>query len=152
MISDILKIINMKKVELVIVFICTILVSCTITKSTMKTASLEGTWELNYISGPRIAFEGLYPDKKPTINFDLVGNKFSGNNSCNQYFGSLIMDGNKLNFKDAKMGMTMMACLGNGDSVYMSTLEKIDSYTISEDGKTLRFRMGDVEMMRFEKK
>jgi heat shock protein HslJ len=139
----------MKKVALLVVFIGMTLVSCTTTKSTMKTTSLEGTWELNYITGPRIAFDGLYPEKKPTIVFDLAANKIAGNNSCNQYFGTLIVDGNKINFKDAKMGMTMMACEGNGDTVYMSTLDKIDSYSISEDGKTLRFMMGDVEMMRF---
>lgn len=139
----------MKKIALLVVFIGMTLVSCTTTKSTMKTTSLEGTWELNYITGPRIAFEGLYPEKKPTIVFDLAANKITGNNSCNQYFGALIVDGNKINFKDAKMGMTMMACEGSGDTVYMSTLDKIDSYAISEDGKTLRFMMGDVEMMRF---
>jgi heat shock protein HslJ len=139
----------MKKMVLLVVFIGMTLVSCTTTKSTMKTTSLEGTWALSYITGPRIAFDGLYPNKKPTIVFDLAANKIAGNNSCNQYFGALIVDGNKINFKDAKMGMTMMACQGNGDSVYMSTLDKIDSYSISEDGKTLRFMMGDVEMMRF---
>jgi heat shock protein HslJ len=139
----------MKKIALLVVFIGMTLASCTTTKSAMKTTSLEGTWELNYITGPRIAFDGLYPNKKPTIVFDLTANKIAGNNSCNQYFGALMVDGNKINFKDAKMGMTMMACQGNGDTVYMSTLDKIDSYSISEDGKTLRFMMGDVEMMRF---
>jgi heat shock protein HslJ len=139
----------MKKTALLVVFIGMALVSCTTTKSAMKKNSLEGTWELNYITGPRIAFDGLYPNKKPTIVFDLVANKIAGNNSCNQYFGALMVDGNKINFKDAKMGMTMMACQGNGDTVFMSTLDKIDSYSISEDGKTLRFMMGDVEMMRF---
>jgi heat shock protein HslJ len=139
----------MKKIALLVVFIGMALVSCNTTKTASRATSLEGTWELNYITGPRIAFEGLYPEKKPTIKFDLTANKIAGNNSCNQYFGALIVDGNKINFKDAKMGMTMMACQGNGDSVYMSTLEKIDSYSITEDGKTLRFMMGDVEMMRF---
>jgi heat shock protein HslJ len=139
----------MKKMALLLVFIGVTLVSCTTAKSTMKTTSLEGTWTLNYITGPRIAFDGLYPNKKPTIVFDLAANKIAGNNSCNQYFGTLIVDGNKINFKDAKIGMTMMACQGNGDTVYMSTLDKIESYTITDDGKTLNFLMGDVVMMRF---
>ena len=119
----------------------------------MKTSNtLDGTWELNYISGPRIAFDGLFPSKKPTITFDLKENRVSGNNSCNQYFGTLKIDGKKINFKDAKMGMTMMACPGNGENVYMKTLEQIDSYSISDDGKTLNFIMGDIAMMRFIKK
>ncbi len=33
-------------------------------------SALPGTWELNYISGKRIAFEGLYPDKKPQISLN----------------------------------------------------------------------------------
>ena len=118
-------------------------------KTTVKTASLEGTWELKYITGPKIAFDGLFPNKKPTIAFDLKENKITGNNSCNQYFGALLIDGAKINFKDAKMGMTMMACEGNGDSVYMDTLNKIESYTITDDGKTLNFLLGNVVMMRF---
>lgn len=129
--------------------VCLIFISCTTSKPTVKTASLEGTWELKYITGPKIAFDGLFPNKKPTIAFDLKENKILGNNSCNQYFGALLIDGAKINFKDAKMGMTMMACEGNGDSVYMDTLNKIESYTITDDGKTLNFLLGNVVMMRY---
>lgn len=139
----------MKKLSLLVLFMCMTLVSCNTTKTAAKTTSLEGTWVLNYITGPRIAFDGLYPERKPTIMFDLAANKIAGNNSCNQYFGALIVDGNKMNFKDAKMGMTMMACQGNGDSVYMDTLNKIESYTITDGGKTLNFLIGNVVMMRF---
>lgn len=142
----------MKKIVLTFVALCLTITSCNSTKSVSKsTASLEGTWQLNYITGPRIAFEGLYPDKKPTIIFDLKEKKVSGNNSCNQYFGALLLDNNKINFKDAKLGMTMMACQGEGENVYMKTLEKIDSYSISNDGKTMNFIAGDIAMMRFEK-
>lgn len=143
----------MKKRIVTIAMTCLIFISCNSTKSPTKAAtSIDGTWQLNYITGPRIAFDGLYPDKKPTITFDSKENKVSGNNSCNQYFGTLKVEGNTINFKDTKMGMTMMACPGEGDTVFMNTLEKIDSYSISEDGKTLNFMMGDIAMMRFEKK
>ena len=143
----------MKKIILALSLLGLTFLACNSTQSALKTTnSLEGTWELNYITGPRIAFDGLYPDKKPTINFNLKEKKIAGNNSCNQYFGALQVDGNKINFKDAKMGMTMMACPVEGENVYMKTLEKVDSYSISEDGKTLNFNMGDIAMMRFEKK
>jgi heat shock protein HslJ len=143
----------MKKSIVILMLLLMAFSACKSAKSASKpTTSLEGTWELNYITGPRIAFDGLYPDKKPIIIFDLKENKVGGNNSCNQYFGTLKVDGNKINFKDAKMGMTMMACPGEGENVYMKTLEKIDSYAISDDGKTLNFLMGDIAMMRFEKK
>jgi len=42
-----------------------------------------------------------------------------------------------------------MACQGDGESVYMGTLNKIESYTITDDGKTLNFLIGNVVMMRF---
>lgn len=142
----------MKNFFLVFVIFSMAFTSCDSAKSASKTAAaLEGTWQLNYITGPRITFEGLYPDKKPTINFDLKENRVSGNNSCNQYFGALLLDGKKINFKDAKMGSTMMACPGTGESTYMKTLEKIGNYSISKDGKTLSFIAGTIEMMRFEK-
>lgn len=142
----------MKKIILALPLLCLAFLACNSTQSVLKTTNtLEGSWQLNYITGPRITFDGLYPNKKPTMTFDLAANKVSGNNSCNTYFGNLIFDGLKINFKDAKMGMTMMACQGEGENVYMRTLEKIDSYSISDDGKTLNFNMGDITMMRFEK-
>jgi heat shock protein HslJ len=139
----------MNRIILFLMIVCLFFISCTTSKPTVKAASLEGTWELKYITGPKIAFDGLFPNKKPTIVFDLKENKIAGNNSCNQYFGALLIDGAKINFKEAKIGMTMMACEGNGDSVYMETLNKIESYTITDDGKTLNFLLGNVVMMRF---
>lgn len=123
--------------------------SCTTKKSVSETASLEGTWQLDFITGPKFNFDALYPDKKPTIVFDISNNKVAGNNSCNQYFGALILDGQKIDFKDAKMGMTMMACQGEGSTLYMETLQKIETYTITDNGKTLNFLTGKVVMMRF---
>lgn len=139
----------MNKIALMIVFVCMGFVSCGPSKTAVKEFSIEGTWVLNYITGPKIAFDGLFPGKKPTINFNLKDNKITGNNSCNQYFGPLILDGAKINFKDAKIGMTMMACEGNGDSVYMEALNKVESYTITDNGNTLNLLLGNVVMMRF---
>lgn len=142
----------MKKIILALTLLCLAFISCNSTKnSTSKMASLEGTWELNYITGPRIAFNGLYPNNKPTITFDLKENSVFGKNSCNNYSGKLNTDGNKINFKEP-MAVTKMFCPGEGENIYMSTLLKIDSYSVSEDGKTLNFMMDDIAMMRFEKK
>lgn len=142
----------MKKLILSLTIFCSVLISCNFLKtSNSKTTSLEGSWELNFISGPRIAFSGLYPNDAPTITFDLKENRVSGKNSCNSYSGTLNADGNKISFKEP-MIVTKMFCPGEGENVYMNTLQKIDSYSVSEDGKTLNFKMGDIVMMRFEKK
>jgi heat shock protein HslJ len=141
----------MKKIAFITLLICLSIVSCSPAKPASKAALLEGTWELKYLTGPKIAFDGLYPNKKPTLSFDLKENKLSGNNGCNQYFGALLVDGAKINFKDAKIGMTMMACDGNGDSVYMDMLPKIETYTITDDGRTLNLLLGNIVMMRFSR-
>lgn len=49
--------------------------------------------------------------------------------------------------------MTKMMCLDiKGEVVFMAALQKIDSYSISKDGKTLNFITADTAMMRFDKK
>ncbi|MCP2027864.1 heat shock protein HslJ [Flavobacterium sp. HSC-32F16] len=144
----------MKKI-FTLVFLSLILFSCNIFKCKKSDAvsKLDGTWELNYITGPRITFDGLYPNKKPTINFNTKDNQVSGNNSCNNYTGKLVLDGNKIDFTQP-MAMTKMMCLNGqqGELTYMNTLQKITSYDITDDGKTLNLISGDIAMMRFTKK
>ncbi|TAF69767.1 MAG: META domain-containing protein [Flavobacterium sp.] len=143
----------MRKNSLLLAFLVLVIAACTSTKNTTNSPnSIQGEWVLTYISGPRIAFDGLYPGQKPSINFDVDGQKVFGNNSCNSYTGKLNINGDKINFKESKIAMTMMACQGNGDRVYMDMLEKIDSYTITENGKVLSFIGNSVPLMRFEKK
>ena len=142
----------MKKLILMLAVSCLAFVSCNSVKNNKsQMTSLQGSWELNYITGPRIAFQGLYPDEKPTIMFDLKADLVSGGTSCNRYSGKPNVDGNKINFKN-DMALTRMYCPGDGESVYLATLQKIDSYAVSKDGKTLSFMMGDIAMMRFTKK
>ncbi|HRD57793.1 MAG TPA: META domain-containing protein [Ferruginibacter sp.] len=112
------------------------------------TQTLNGTWELDYISGARIAFEGLYPDKKPTITFNLPETKATGNGSCNNFNVAFTMHGNNIKFN--MPAATRMACPGNGEASFFETLQKISSYSVSNN--TLNLIMGDIAMMRFQKK
>lgn len=144
----------MIKKTFILIFLSSILFSCHIFKCKKNDAvsKLDGIWELNYITGPRIAFDGLYPNKKPTINFNLKDNQVSGNNSCNTYSGKLVLNGNKVDFTQP-MAVTKMMCVdGQGEQTYMATLKKITSYNITDDGKTLNLISGDIAMMRFTKK
>lgn len=143
----------MKKISILSTCIVLILSACNSSKKTVNTStSLNGEWELNYITGPRIAFQGLYPDQKPTINFDVEGQKVFGKNSCNVYNGKLNISGNSISFADSKMAVSMMACPGEGESVYMKMLEKIDSFAVIENGKELTLSGNGVVLMRFAKK
>ncbi len=108
---------------------------------------LEGTWILNYITGPRIAFDGLYPENKPQIKFDASGN-ISGNTSCNSFSAPLTLTGH--DWKTGDITQTEKACGGNGEQVFLSTLKKVNKYDIT-DGNTLHLLSGDIAVMRFTK-
>ncbi|WP_276090880.1 META domain-containing protein [Pedobacter sp. JY14-1] len=144
----------MKRNLLLTVVILALLTACT----TMKPgaigngglSALSGTWELNYISGPRIAFNGLYPAKKPVIKFEVSEKRFSGNTSCNSFSGALAADDTTINFTKPFM-MTKMACPGEGEATFLEVLKKVSHYDIVGD-TTLNFRMGDIAIMRFSKK
>lgn len=116
--------------------------------ATAEELQLNGTWELNYISGVKIAFDGLFPNKKPTIIFDFPKEEATGNGSCNGYSVKVKVDGYKINFGDALS--TIMACEGNGEPVYFRTLKTVTSYNIN--GETLTMIMGDIAVMRFTRK
>ena len=144
----------MKRFTLLLAIAFGVLASCTSKKvvTTSGSDSLEGNWELTYISGPRIAFDGLYPNQKPNITFNLKEDRVMGKNSCNNYSGTIKVDGTTIHFDDQGMISTKMFCEGEGENTYMNTLKKINAYSISDDGKTLNLLTGDVEMMRFERK
>lgn len=133
---------------------CCLFTACDSSKKTTTSmngsSKLNGTWELNYITGSRIAFDGLYPNKKPTITFDVAKNTLNGNTGCNSFNGPLKVDGNKISFTDP-MAMTKMMCPGDGETVFLQTLQKVNSWSVS-DGNTLNFIMGDIATMRFTKK
>jgi len=142
----------MKKSTLVLaLLIGFILSSCNVLKKNksedLSVQNLEGTWVLTYITGPRITFDGLYPDKKPTMVFDLENNKIGGNTSCNSYGSTIVLKKEKIKLEQPHS--TMMACEGSGESVFLNTLMNIESYKVK--GDTLSFYKDDIEMMRFAK-
>ena len=144
----------MKKNIAALFISCCLLAACISSKRTntgmSDRAKLDGTWELNYISGSSIAFDGLYPNKKPTIKLDITSKTVSGNTGCNSFNGPIKLDGNKINFADP-MAMTRMMCQGDGETVFIQTLQKINTWSVS-DGNILNLIVGDIAMMRLTKK
>ena len=109
---------------------------------------LNGTWELDYISGPRIAFEGLYPDKKPVITFNLPETRAHGNGSCNNFNLTFTIDGSNIKFNDP--AATRMTCPGDGETTFFKILNTVTKYSVNQN--TLNLIMGDIAVMRFQKK
>ena len=125
--------------------------SCSTVKQAKSPDNLSNTaWELEYISGPRIAFKGLYPNKKPQITFDPITNEVSGSNSCNGYRTKYTLDGKSISFGEPGPA-TMMFCDAGGEKAFLQIMKKINNYSIDQEGK-LNLNIGDVPMMRFVKK
>lgn len=139
----------MKTVNIMSLFMLTLILSaCTSAKNSTNDALFNATWELEYLSGPRIAFEGLYPDRKPVITFNESTNKVEGNNSCNGYSATYKLNANTISFGEP--GITTTMYCGEGELFFLNTMKKIDAYQIDSDGK-LNLLMDDVVMMRFKK-
>lgn len=145
----------MKRVILTLFVACCLFTACNSTKKTTsapESSKLAGEWELKSISGPQIDFNDLYPNKKPTITFDISTNRVFGNTSCNNFNGKMNVDGNKISFTEP-MAMTRMACMdGNGETVFMEALSQINNFSVSSDYKTLRLNSADNEKLVFVKK
>jgi heat shock protein HslJ len=129
--------------------------SCKSTKMGKSNATTEtglnGSWELNYISGPKITFEGLYPNKKPALTFDTAKKQLSGNTGCNSLNGPFTISEKAISFKQP-LAMTKMFCEGGGETTFIETLKQVDNYAISDDGKVLSLSKGNTALMRFERK
>lgn len=113
-----------------------------------QTSYFDTTWELEYISGTRIAFEGLYPEVKPTLILNEKEMTYGGNSSCNAYTGSFTYENNLLQF--GQTTQTMRFCEGGGEQAFFGMLKKVSKPVIDSDGKLLLL-MDDVPMMRFKK-
>jgi heat shock protein HslJ len=146
----------MKKGSLIIALLCLLITACssmkkqTVAKSE-PVATLAGTWVLDIIPYTKGTFEALYPESKPSLSFDPAQKSFSGYSGCNNMNGLLVSDSNAISFK-GDITMTMKACPGDGESVFMEHLKRINKYAVSADGKELTLIQGDIALMRFHKK
>lgn len=139
----------MKNAILVLLVVIVVVIGCTTAKSSTATVSIYNTtWELEYISGTKIAFEGLYPEVKPTLILNEKEMTYGGNSSCNAYTGSFTYENNLLQF--GQTTQTMRFCEGGGEQAFFGMLKKVSKPVIDSDGKLLLL-LDDVPMMRFKK-
>ena len=132
----------------IILLFSAVLLAASCDGTTSSEEKLYGTtWELEYISGPRIAFDGLFPEKKPQITFNKESGKVTGTDSCNGYSADFELAENTIAFGDP--GPTTMMFCGGSERHFLEMMKKIDGYSL-EDGK-LNLLVGEVPMMRFKK-
>lgn len=83
-----------------------------------------------------IQMNGKTQNQSPAfINFDVAGNKVSGNAGCNRFFGTYTASGDKITF--GSMGSTRMACSDQA----RSTLER--NFLQLLNGRTFSFDVAD---------
>ncbi|MCW2119639.1 META domain-containing protein [Flavobacterium sp. 7A] len=139
----------MKKQTIFLVALITVLIVSCATKKNSDSDKLYSTnWELEYITGPRIAFKGLYPDRIPKITFDKTTNRVTGNNSCNSYSANYILKEDSIFFGEP--GPTTLMFCGQGETVFMNMINKINKYSFDQEGRLI-LMYNDITMMRFKK-
>ena len=134
-------------ISILFLTITLIFTSCSTTKKVADNPLYGTLWKLEYLSGPRIAFQGLYPDRKPQITFMEETGRVQGTNSCNGYSAPFTVKGKEISFGEP--GPTTLMFCGQGEKFFLNTIQKIDAYKIDEDGK-LVLLMGGAAMMRFK--
>ncbi|WP_018344365.1 META domain-containing protein [Cytophaga aurantiaca] len=112
-------------------------------------SDLGGTWELVSTISEPTPFKDLYPSVKPTIAFDARPKQVSGTTSCNTYTGSYSLDGKTISFGNG-FALTKMACPGNGESVFIDRIRKVNKFFI-KDQTTLMLLQDDVALLEFKK-
>lgn len=113
-------------------------------------AEMMGAWNLVYITGKRIAFKGLFPDKIPMMVFSADKlNEVNGNTGCNSYMSKYLLFPNNGISIAQPLAMTMMACQGEGENTFLQTLNLVDKYEVLNDKLTLFDN--DIPLMIFEK-
>ena len=134
--------------QLLVCILALVLNGCTTLKTTIPLSSNE-TWELEYITGPRIAFEGLFPENKPQITFNTAKNEVNGTTGCNGFGAKYTLEGQTIKFGE-NFPMTMRYCEGGGEQVFLKMMKEVNHYYIDNEGK-LFLNKDDVPMMRFKK-
>ncbi|OQD43896.1 META domain-containing protein [Croceivirga radicis] len=122
--------------------------SCTSSKAINQDMLYNHKWELESITGTKIAFNTLYPDKKPLIYFDKEKEHVRGNNSCNGYNAPINVLNGKISF--GQPGPTTMRYCGEGEQVFLKTIKEVNAYSITENN-ILELYKDDVILMKFHK-
>ncbi|MEK8180815.1 META domain-containing protein [Flavobacterium buctense] len=122
------------------------------TTNTMKANLIDGTWEVNYILNTPKPIGELFPNVKPTITFDSYKNAIFGMSGCNNFNGKCTIEANSIKIESA-IALTRKMCPNmSGEQAFLETLKKVNSYSVSNQGKTLNLIMGDIAVMRLERK
>ncbi|MEZ4987149.1 MAG: META domain-containing protein [Saprospiraceae bacterium] len=106
---------------------------------------LHDIWVLEKMAG----MDKLTTTNRPRLELFPEEGRIAGNASCNEIFGQMQADAQRLSF--SKVGATKRFCrdLAQQEGLFLSQLEKVDAYTLK--GLTLIFLSEGKELMVFRK-
>lgn len=110
---------------------------------------INGKWELIKLSIKKDSLSKLYNSKLPNIEIDAEKLFVFGYSGCNTFRGKFYLEKDSVSFK-LPMASTMMACSGNGESLFMASLQQTNRHAI-KDG-LLNFYDGKKLLMQFKRK
>lgn len=85
------------------------------------------------------------------ITLRIEEGRVSGNASCNNYFGNVIIDTATKHFSVGKLGVTRMACPKmSAENYFLKMLEKSNKYRLHHD--VLELYQDQVLLLKFKKK
>lgn len=120
--------------------------------TTMKANLIDGNWEVNYMLNAPKPIEELFPKVKPTISIDSYKKTISGMTGCNNFNGKCAIEAKSIKI-DETMALTRKMCPNMaGEQAFLETLKKVNSYSVTNQGKTLNLIMGDMAVMRLDRK
>lgn len=120
--------------------------------TTMKANLIDGEWEANYIMGTPKGIQELFPNGNPTILFNSSESSMSGFAGCNNFNGSFSMDGRQISIPE-NLAVTRKMCPDmSGENTFLEILQKVNAYSVTEQGNTLNLIMGDMAIMRLTRK
>ncbi len=135
----------MVKYTIALTLLIATLFSCNSVKKTMK----EGNITNEYLV---ITIEGIDKlTKNPTLKIDTKESTVSGDAGCNRYGGSILIDGNKINFD--RIRATKMYCLEHNrvETAFLKALSLTHHYTL-KDKQILFFDKEDTLLFVGEQK
>ena len=99
-----------------------------------------------------IAAQGVIDNLQTTLSFESE-NRVVGNAGCNRYFGSVLIDADKLEF--GPLGSTMMACpeaVMNQEQRFLAALESSRGYRLDNQTGLLYFTdQAGQDVLRFSR-
>jgi heat shock protein HslJ len=110
--------------------------------------ALNGEWQLEYIAGQHTALDSLFPGRKPLLVLQTTEKQLHGNSGCNSISGTFEFTPSAISFK-GPIVMTKMFCPGDGEKIFLETLQSVNNYAAT--GTTLTLIKDDVAEMRFIK-